>query len=117
MIDDGERVWLIDFEYAGNGDPCFELGNIASESDLPAERLAELVGHYYGTPWRNKVARARLLGLMSKYGWTLWAAIQDAASTLDVDFWSWGMAKYDRAVAEFDDPRLDALLEEAIRPD
>ena len=48
------------------------------------------------------VARARLLGLMSKYGWTLWASIQDATSGLDFDFWAWGMEKYDRAVEEFD---------------
>ena len=50
----------------------------------------------------NKVARARLWGLMSKYGWTLWASIQDGVSDIDFDFWAWGMEKYDRAVAEFD---------------
>ena len=32
FIDDGDRIWIIDFEYAGNNDPCFELGNIWSES-------------------------------------------------------------------------------------
>ena len=31
---------------------------------------------------------------MSKYGWTLWASIQDANSDLDFDFWEWGMEKY-----------------------
>ncbi|MFC7107537.1 choline/ethanolamine kinase family protein [Nonomuraea rubra] len=35
ILDDGERLWLIDYEYAGNNDPCFELGNIWSESALP----------------------------------------------------------------------------------
>ncbi len=117
MIDDGERVWLIDYEYSGNNDACFELGNIWSESDLSLEHLGMLVELYYGRPLRHKVARARLLGLMSKYGWTLWAAIQDGASSLDFDFWSWGMEKYERAVAEFDDPLFEDLLEEAIRPD
>jgi thiamine kinase-like enzyme len=117
IIDDGERLWLIDYEYAGNNDPCFELGNLASESHLSTRELTQLVSHYYGQELRHKVARARLLGLMSNYGWTLWASIQDATSPLDFDFWSWGMDKYDRAVETFDGPDFDDLLSEAQRPD
>jgi thiamine kinase-like enzyme len=117
FIDVGDRFRLIDYEYAGNNDACFELGNIWSESNLSLAQLDELVGHYYGAPLRHKVARARLLGLMSKYGWTLWASIQDGVSEIDFDFWSWGMEKYERAVAEFDGPDLPLLLEEAQRPD
>ncbi|NJP87878.1 phosphotransferase [Nonomuraea sp. FMUSA5-5] len=118
ILDDGERLWLIDYEYAGNNDPCFELGNIWSESDLPIEHLEELVTAYYGRRLRHKIARARLLGLMSKYGWTLWASIQDGANdTIDFDFWSWGMEKYERAVAEFTDPGLARLMDEAARAD
>ena len=116
FIDDGEQVWLIDYEYSGNNDPCFELGNIWSESTLPEELLPELVTAYYGRRRADRVARARLLGLMSKYGWTLWASIQDGASPLDFDFWSWGMEKYERAVEEFDSPRFATWLEEAIAP-
>ena len=112
FIDDGTRLWLVDFEYAGNNDPCFELGNLWSESELPVEQLAELVRLYYGRADAGKVARARLLGLASKYGWTLWAAIQHGASTVDFDFWSWGMAKYERAIAEFAGPDFRRLLEE-----
>jgi thiamine kinase-like enzyme len=117
VLDDGSRLWLIDYEYAGNNDPCFELGNIWSESTLEAEQLDPLVTAYYGRPLRNKIARARLLGLMSKYGWTLWASIQDGLSAIDFDFWSWGMEKYERAVAEFDGRDLPRLLDEVIRDD
>jgi thiamine kinase-like enzyme len=117
VLDDGTRLWLIDYEYAGNNDPCFELGNIWSEASLPAELLEPLVTAYYGRPTRSRLARARLLGLMSKYGWTLWASIQDGLSALDFDFWSWGMEKYERAVAEFDGPDLPRLLDEVIRDD
>ncbi|MGZ4650331.1 MAG: phosphotransferase [Kineosporiaceae bacterium] len=117
VLDDGVRLWLIDYEYAGNNDPCFELGNIWSESALEVGQLDLLVSAYYGRPLRNKIARARLLGLMSKYGWTLWASIQDGLSTIDFDFWSWGMEKYERAVAEFDGPDLPRLLDEVIRDD
>ncbi|MGI5292284.1 phosphotransferase [Nonomuraea polychroma] len=118
ILDDGERLWLIDYEYSGNNDPCFELGNIWSESDLPLGHLEELVTAYYGRRLRNKIARARLLGLMSKYGWTLWASIQDGANeSIDFDFWSWGMEKYERAVAEFTGSELTSLMDEAARTD
>jgi thiamine kinase-like enzyme len=108
---------LIDYEYSGNNDACFELGNVWSESNLTLSQLEELVAAYYGRPLRHKVARARLWGLMSKYGWTLWASIQDGVSDIDFDFWAWGMEKYDRAVAEFDGPDFERLLDEARRAD
>ncbi|MEV0619870.1 phosphotransferase [Nonomuraea sp. NPDC050404] len=118
ILDDGSRLWLIDYEYAGNNDACFELGNIWSESALPLGHLEELVTSYYGRRLRHKIARARLLGLMSKYGWTLWASIQDGANeTIDFDFWSWGMEKYERAVTEFTHSGLAGLMEEAARAD
>jgi len=106
LLDDGERVRIIDYEYSGNNDPCFELGNIWSEATLPEPLLEVLVTAYFGRPRPVQVARARLFALVAKYGWTLWAAIQDGSSAMDFDFWSWGMQKYERAVAEFDGPEL-----------
>jgi len=117
FIDTGGAFRLIDYEYSGMNDACFELGNVWSESNLSLDQLDELVTHYYGQRLRNRIARARLWGLMSKYGWTLWASIQDGVSDIDFDFWSWGMEKYDRAVAEFDGPDFDRLLDEVVRDD
>jgi thiamine kinase-like enzyme len=112
FIDTGGSFRLIDYEYSGNNDACFELGNVWSESNLTLDQLDELVTAYYRRPLRNKVARARLWGLMSKYGWTLWASIQDGVSEIDFDFWEWGMEKYERAKAEFDGPDFRRLLED-----
>jgi len=117
FIDVGDGFRLIDYEYSGNNDACFELGNVWSESNLSLEQLDELVAHYYGRQLANKVARARLWGLMSKYGWTLWASIQDGVSEIDFDFWGWGMEKYERAVAEFEGPDFERLLEDVRRED
>jgi thiamine kinase-like enzyme len=117
FIDTGGSLRLIDYEYSGNNEPCFELGNVWSESNLALAQLEELVTAYFGRPLRNKVARARLWGLMSKYGWTLWASIQDGISELDFDFWGWGMEKYERAVAEFDGPDFERLLAEVQTAD
>jgi thiamine kinase-like enzyme len=117
FIDDGARLWLIDYEYSGNNDACFELGNICSEAHLSIDQLEHLVNAYYQAPLRHKIARARLLALMSNYGWTLWASIQAGVSAIDFDFWAWGLEKYERAVAEFDSPGFASLLDEAGRPD
>jgi thiamine kinase-like enzyme len=111
IMDGSGRIWFIDYEYSGNNDPCFELGNIWSEANLPPDRLDYLVTSYYGERSSARNARARLFALMSKYGWTLWASIQDAVSDVDFDFWQWGMEKYARAVAEFRSPSFDRLIE------
>jgi thiamine kinase-like enzyme len=116
FIDDG-RIWLIDYEYSGNNDPFFEIGNIWSEAAGTPDDLERMVSAYVGHPSTSLTARARLWGLMSKYGWMLWASIQDGTSDLDFDFWSWGLEKYDRAVVEFDGPDLGRLLEEVRRSD
>jgi thiamine kinase-like enzyme len=118
ILDDGERLWLIDYELSGNNDACFELGNIWSEAVLEPDRLEHLVSAYFGRPAPVETARARLFGLMSKYGWTLWASIQDAVSDIDFDYWQWGMAKYVRAREEFRSPELEQLIstvQESIR--
>jgi thiamine kinase-like enzyme len=113
---DGE-MRLIDYEYSGNNEASFELGNVWSESNLSQEQLEELVAAYWGRPLRNKVARARLWGLMSKYGWTLWGSIQDGISDIDFDFWDWAMEKYERAVEELDGPEFRSLLVDVQRDD
>jgi thiamine kinase-like enzyme len=113
FIDDGERIWLIDYEYSGNNDPCFELGNIAGECGLDADALAALVTAYYGRARRSRIARAQLFTLVSRYGWTLWGAIQHASSRLDFDFWSWAMERFEAAAAGFTSPEFNRLLNEA----
>ena len=113
----GGEMRLIDYEYSGNNEASFELGNVWSESNLSFEQLEELVAAYWGRSLRNKVARARLWGLMSKYGWTLWGSIQAGISDLDFDFWGWAMEKYERAVEELDSPQFEQLLADVQRED
>jgi thiamine kinase-like enzyme len=117
FIDDGTKIWIIDYEYSGNNDPCFELGNIWGECGLSLEGLAELITVYYGTALRNKIARARLLGLAGKYGWTLWGAIQHATSPLDFDFWGWGMERYEAAAQGLTSRDFRKLLDDVQRED
>jgi thiamine kinase-like enzyme len=116
IMADDEQLWFVDFEYSGNADPCFELGNLCSEAHLGEDRLEELIAAYYGVATPGKIARARLFGIMSDYGWTLWAAIQAATSELAFDFWSWGLEKFERACVQFRSPDLSRLINEVQQP-
>lgn len=115
FIDDGRRVALIDYEYSGNNDPCFELGNTATECNLAPEQVEAYVEAYFGTPTRADLARVRLQMLCSEYGWSLWGFIQAAASPIDYDFQGWGMERYEKAAATFGGPAFTGLLEDVAR--
>ena len=120
FVDDGERVWLIDYEYSGNNDACFELGNTSTECDLDDDQVEALVTAYFGGTGRSRrssLARVRLQALVSAYGWSLWGAIQAAASSIDFDFDSWGRERFDKAARGLTSDALPALLEEATRAD
>ena len=112
FIDDGDRIWLIDYELSGNNDACFELGNIGAESHLSRDALADLVTAYFGRARRSRIARARLLGLVGMYGWTLWGAIQNGASPIDYDFWGWAMERFEGAAEGFSSDDFPRLLKE-----
>ena len=117
FVDDGRKVWLIDYEYSGNNDAAFELGNIWCECRLDLDQLEHLVTAYYGHPRRSKLARARLQGIVGQYGWTLWGSIQDAVSPLDFDFWEWAMERYDLALSQITGPDFEGLLRDVQLPD
>ena len=113
FIDDGERVWLIDYEYSGNNDAAFELGNTATECEFPPERTEAYAEAYHAGLTRGDLARVRLGMLRSAYGWSLWGFIQAASSPLDFNFFDWGLHRYEKAAATFRDPGFDRMLAEA----
>jgi thiamine kinase-like enzyme len=115
VIDTPDGLRLIDYDYAGNNDPCSDLGDAWSESRLSVEQLEQLVGFYFGEPDPALVARARLWALMSKYGWTLWAVLRHNVAP-DPELMRWGLELYAQAAAEFDSDEFDHLLEDAAAP-
>jgi thiamine kinase-like enzyme len=115
FIDDGDRVWLIDYEYSGNNDACFELGNTATECNFTSETTDAWTEAYFGDPSAADLARVRVQALCSAYGWSLWGFIQAATSALDFDFWSWGLERFEKAARAFGDPGFDALLADVAR--
>jgi thiamine kinase-like enzyme len=117
-IDDPEwngvgQVWLIDYEYSGNNDACFELGNTTTECDFSQDMVDAWCEAYFGSPSPADRARVRVQALCSQYGWALWGFIQEAASPIDYDFHSFGMERYEKAAATFRGGGLPRLLEQA----
>jgi len=113
FLDDGERVWLIDYEYSGNNDPFFELGNTVAECGFTPEQCDAWVEAYVGSPGAADLARVRLQALCSCYGWSLWGFIQAAVSPIEFDFWEWGMERFEKARVMFGSADLPRLLAEA----
>lgn len=102
----GDKLWLIDFEYSGNNDPTFDLGNTAQEQQFDEEHLRTLCAAYFGKPYPDKLARMKLNMVMSDVGWTLWAAIQAKISTIEYDFWGWANERWGRATRKMDAPEF-----------
>jgi thiamine kinase-like enzyme len=109
-LDDGTRLWIVDYEYSGNNDPTFELGNTCQELGWGDDRIRELCSAYFGTATDALVARMRLQMIMSDVGWTLWAAIQAAISSINYDFWGWAEERWARAETAIDGRDFDAWL-------
>jgi len=112
-LDDGERLWLVDWEYSGNNDPTFELANTAQELGWDEARTSELCSAYFGEESPALLARMHLQMIMSDVGWTLWAAIQARISTIDYDFSGWAEERWARATAALDGPGLEGWLRDA----
>jgi thiamine kinase-like enzyme len=109
-LDDGRRLWIVDYEYSGNNDPTFELGNTCQEQGWDDARIRELCGAYFGEATDALLARMRLQMIMSDVGWTLWAAIQASISPIDFDFFGWAEERWARAQAALDGPDFEPWL-------
>jgi thiamine kinase-like enzyme len=114
-IDDGQKLWLIDYEYSGNNDPTFELGNTCQEMEFNDTQIHEVCAAYFGQVTANTIARMKLNMIMSDVGWGLWAAIQAEISTIEFDFWGWAMDRWARAVQKMDSAEFPQWLEDVQR--
>jgi thiamine kinase-like enzyme len=112
----GSPIWLVDYEYSGNNDPCYDLGDAINELELDSGQAEQLVTEYHGGARPQQLARARLWSLMSQYGWSLWGSIR-IGTTGDPEIVEWARALWERAMIQFDSPEFAELLRRASRPD
>ena len=116
VLDDGRRLWLVDFEFAANSEPWFELGNLAGGAALEPGQVDELVTAYdVGAGPRHR-ARTRLWSTVCSWSWVLWASVQEAVGEVEHDFRTWAVEQHERAREELSSPGLDELLLRAADP-
>jgi len=86
ILDAGDRIWLVDWEYAGMGHPLFDLAGVCANCAFSeAEELA-LLSEYRGGIDERELGELRILRIMSSLREGLWAVIQTVASDLDFDY-------------------------------
>jgi thiamine kinase-like enzyme len=106
FIDDGERLWIVDWEYAGMGDPFFDLGNFAVNNSLDDEGEEALLGTY-GSDDQEAVV---LMRFMSDFREAMWGVVQQAISELDFDFRSYADEHFERLAVTAAEARFRAAL-------
>lgn len=116
FVDAGKLI-LLDWEYAGMGDPAFDLANYAAnQSSSPAEEEL-IVGYYYGRITRARLARLRLLRIMSDYHEMLWCLVQSHISQQGIDFRGYAETTASFLTLRLQDLQFDQLLIDAALPD
>jgi thiamine kinase-like enzyme len=114
FIDDGRRIRIVDWEYAGMGDPFFDLGNFSANNGLTADEDAVLLEAYDGGPARrDRLARIALMRVVSDFREAMWGVLQQGISTLDVDFVAYAGKHFDRLLAAAGSPAFERALREA----
>jgi thiamine kinase-like enzyme len=113
FIADGDRVWIIDWEYAAMGDLFFDLGNFAVHHQLTGAEEAVLLQAYFGHVTPTAVARLKLMKIISDLREAMWAMVQVTVSHLDYDFVAYGTKHFDRYVTQLSNPRLPTWLADA----
>ncbi len=113
FIDDGTRIRIVDWEYAGMGDPFFDLGNFSINHDLTPDQDETLLAAYDGSVRRDRLARLTLMRVVSDMREAMWGVLQQGISTLDVDFVAYAGEHFDRLLANASTPSFERALREA----
>ena len=110
FIDDGTRIRIVDWEYAGMGDPFFDLGNFSINHELSGDEDRELLAAYEGEVRPDRLARLTLMRTISDFREAMWGVLQQGISTLDVDFVAYAGEHFDRLLAGATTPDFERSL-------
>jgi thiamine kinase-like enzyme len=114
FIAEGERIWMVDWEYAGMGDPFFDLANFAVNNGLGEDGDRALLTAY-GCVDDRAHARLAVMRFMSDFREAMWGAVQHAVSALDHDFVAYADGHFQRLEATAAGPRFRTALDTLMR--
>ena len=105
ILDDGQRLWLIDWDYAGFNSPLFDLGGLASNNSLNAAQELEMLEAYYGSaPNGALLHRYHAMKCASLMREVMWSMVSEVISELDIDYAAYtaeNIARFERALAVY----------------
>lgn len=104
IFDDGARLWLLDWDYAGFNAPLFDLANLSSNNEfLPSDDAALLEAYFGARPEESVVQSFLAFKCSSLLREALWSAVSEASSTIDFDYSTYtrnNLARLEAALAE-----------------
>ncbi len=107
---------IVDWEYAGMGDPRFDLGNLAVNNGLDRDDEQRLLRAYHGRPARDHESVAlTLMRVLSDAREGAWGVVQGALSDLDFDFTGYAHEHLGRMLAVAEAPAFEEMLARASR--
>jgi thiamine kinase-like enzyme len=102
FIDDGHRLWLVDWEYAGFNSPLFDLGGMASNSELSPEQAEQALSLYFDKPVDDRLRRrAAAMTAASLLRETMWSMVSEIHSTVDFDYSAYTAENFRRFEAAY----------------
>lgn len=110
FLDDGERLRVVDWEYAGMGDRFFDLANFAINHELPGEGRHELLEAYFGDARVEHAQALELMCFMSDFREAMWGVVQTAVSDLDFDFPAYAGEHFERLERTAAEPAFRTAL-------
>ncbi len=113
FLDDG-RLRILDWEYAGMGDVYFDLANLAINHDFDDAQDRLLLEAYFGSVTPARLARLKLMKLMSDFREAMWGILQIGISKLDFDFREYADKHFRRMNGKMKDPSYASWLQEVV---
>jgi thiamine kinase-like enzyme len=117
FLDDGERIRVVDWEYAGMGDRFFDLANFSVNHEFEPEHDRALLAAYFGQTRRADYASLRLMRFMSDFREAMWGVVQQGISALDFDFVNYAATHFARLHRTADDAEFETWLAEPAARD
>lgn len=110
FLDDGARLWLIDWEYAGFNTPLFDLAGLASNNDVAEQIQKEMLESYFETPLTDDLwARYQAMKIASLLREVMWSMVSELYSKLDFDY-----GKYTQICLEKFEPAYDSYKKDYL---
>lgn len=112
FLDDGTRMWIVDWEYSGMNDPMWDLGDLSVEANFNATQDAAMLQAYFNrAPTAAEAGRMVIYKAMCDLLWTLWGLIQHVDGNDSEDFHAYALTRFKRCKDLMQAPEFKGHLE------